>query len=282
MGEAGVFQAELAALEQEFDLTLGVWASPLDGSEELVQYNAETVFPAASTIKLFLLAALLNEVAAGRQNSERVLTLTDEDRVGGSGVLTELHGQHWSVRDLAMLMIIVSDNTATNVLIDLLGVELVQDYCVQHGWESTRLTGKLMVGRSGPGAASSPRDLADCLRSLWRGELLPTAETELAQEILLAHQYTDQLGRELDYDRYSSAAGADDLLIASKTGSIRGVRNDVGVIMRGERAYVLGVMTKDCSDLRFNADNAGSRAIMHVNRLLHDRWLATDGSNRDW
>jgi beta-lactamase class A len=270
-------QAALAAIETDFDLTLGVFARPLGRAGEAVSFNARTVFPAASTIKLFILAALLDEVAAGRQQLEGEVRLMPGDKVAGSGVLKNLQGDSWLVRDLAMLMIIVSDNTATNLLIDLLGVELIRDYCARHGWADTSLVGRLMVANRKVSSTTSPRDLADCMSRLWSGELLPAGQTRVAREILLAQQYTDQLGREVAFDGYSSETGEDDLLIASKSGSIRGVRNDVGVISRGEHAYVVGVMTKDCPDLRFHADNAGSRAIMKVNRLLHDRWLTAGG-----
>lgn len=267
------WQQAFEAIESEFDLTLGVFARPLDGPGEAVTFNSRMIFPAASTIKLFILAALLAEVAAGRQQLDRQITLTAADQVAGSGVMKNLQGRTWLLRDVAMLMMIVSDNTATNLIIELLGVELIRDYCVRNGWEDTNLVGKLMVENRRVSSTTSPRDLADCMQRLWLGQLLPSAQTAVAHEILLAQQYTDQLGREIGFDGYSTETGEDDLRIASKSGSIRGVRNDVGVISRGGRAYVLGVMTRDCPDLRFHADNAGSRAIMRVNRLLHDRWL---------
>jgi beta-lactamase class A len=269
-------QAALAALETEFELTLGVRAWPLQDPAQLVSFNDSVVFPAASTIKLFILAALLSEVAAGRQQLHGRVRLPESARVAGSGVIKNLQGTEWLVQDLATLMIIVSDNTATNLLIDLLGLEFIRDYCRQHGWCDTELAGKLMVGNR-VSSRTSPRDLADCMKRLWQGELLPPAETLLAREILLAQQYTDQLGREVAHDSFSAETGEDNLLIASKSGSIRGVRNDVGVISRGEHAFVLAVMTMDCPDLRFHADNAGSRAIMRVSRLLHDRWLPAAG-----
>src|SRR5690554_1292957 len=119
---------DLSDTEREFGVRIGLEAWPLANPPARVSVAATEPVPAASTIKLFILAALLDSHGLSGE-----IELRPGDQVGGSGVLNSLSaGRSWSVRDLATLMIIVSDNTATNVLIDLLGVEFI------NGWIQAR------------------------------------------------------------------------------------------------------------------------------------------------
>lgn len=263
----------LEDLERDLGGTLGVYALPLAASGASVRYRADERFPAASTIKVFVLQALLEEVAAGRVSLDEELPLAPSEQVTGSGVLKALTaGRSYLVRDLAMLMIIVSDNSATNLLIERLGVDAVNAVCARRGWHGTALAGKLQKGRTRSSFTCS-RDLGDCFARLWRGELLPAPLTGLAQDIYRRQQLTDQLGGEIGYDAYSTETGASSLVIASKSGSLRGVRNDAGVIQVGAEegegsAYALAIMTKGCPDGRYHPNNLGSRVVRRVSRLL--------------
>ena len=276
-------EPRLAELERELQGTLGVVAHALpeagDGDVEgTVAYHAEHAFPAASTIKVFVLQTLLEHAAEGRLGLDDEVTLGAADQVTGSGILKDLTpGRRYTLLDLARLMITISDNTATNLLIDALGVPTVNASIDRHGWSGTHLAGLLQrpdLARAGDTRRSttSPADLADAFTRLWRGELLPPPLTELAQSIYRKQQRTDQLGRYLPFDSYSTETGESALVIASKSGSIRGVRNDAGVIERGPSRYVLAVMTEGCPDLRFHPDNLGAVVVAKVSRLVYDRF----------
>ncbi len=263
----------LADIALKYDLTIGVSALPLPGTPgEPVALSAEAAFPSASTIKLYIMAALLQAVHDGRHDLDDEITMRAGDQVGGSGVLKSLtEGRTWNLRDIAMLMMIVSDNTATNLLIDLLGVEAINGYMRAHGWNDTYLLGKLALGLGGGRTShTSPRDLTDCMSRLWQEQFLPERETRVARHILLQQHYTDTLGRHIGFDAYATE---NPVRIASKSGSITGVRNEVGVIARGDQGYVVAVMTKDGKDPRFWANNAGNLAIMEANALLFERFL---------
>jgi beta-lactamase class A len=181
-------------------------------------------------------------------------------------------GRTYTLRDLATLMIIVSDNTATNLLIDRLGVEAINERCLRHGWHGTRLFGKLQTGDATETSHTTPADLCSYFAQLWRGDLLPPALTGVAQDIFRRQQLTDGLGGDLDYDRYSTETGASQLIVASKSGSIRGVRNDAGVIELAGRGFVVAVMTKGGTDPRFYPGNPGVRTIAKVARALYDHF----------
>jgi beta-lactamase class A len=268
-------------LERSLGGTLGVFARLLEPGGDIVAYRQDEVFPAASTIKVFVLHALLHQASSGALSLGDEVVLDAGEQVSGSGVLKELTpGRGYTLRDLAMLMIIVSDNTATNLLIERLGIATVNDVCRREGWRATELAGKLQRGGKGP-SVTSPRDLGDYFLRLWGGQLLPPELTRLAQDIYGRQQQAEQLGRDIGYDGYSSETGSSRLRIASKSGSIRGVRNDAGVIDTGDWVYLLSVMTKGCPDQRFHADNLGSRTISAVSKALFDRFTGIGtGENR--
>lgn len=270
----------------------------------VLSHRADELFPAASTIKVFVLQALMEAAARGELALDERRPLTGEDQVSGSGVLKLLApGAELSLLDLATLMITVSDNSATNMLIDVVGVERIRQCVATNGWLDTHLRGKLQLGpvvagnKSSP-SHTSPRDLADYFSRLWSGELLPADLTETSKGIYRRQQY-GELGRSLDYDSYSAEIGASEMSIASKSGSIRGVRNDAGVIEflgRGSPAepdgagavggpgrasgpagpdgpdrpyvyedvresYVVAVMSSGCPDRRFHPDNLGALIV---------------------
>lgn len=274
------FLREFRAAEAHMGGTLGVAAHRLDRSQPVRYREAESA-PAASTIKVFLLLALLEKVAAGEASLGSEVRLRAQDQVTGSGVLKALQPERaHSLRDLAMLMIIVSDNTATNLLVDAVGVAAVEDLCDRHGWRGTRLTGKLQTGEDRPPSTTTSADLADAFTRLWRSELLPEAETAFAKNVFESQQKTESIGRFIGFDPYSTETGGSDVVIASKGGAIRGVRNEAGVLRAGGRdaagrAYVFAITTKDCPDERFHVDNLGERCIARVSRLLFEHYVGT-------
>lgn len=289
---------------------LGVMAFPLPGAgvgsgrplspPAAVAYNAHLPFPAASTIKVYILQALLERIAAGAAELNDEVVLGASDQVSGSGVLKSLTpGRSYTLLDLATLMIIVSDNTATNLLIDFVGVEEINESMRLNGWLDSTLSGKLQLASPPPGGKrspshTSPANLADYFGRLWLGELLPPELTTVAKEIYRKQQY-GELGRYLDYDGYSVEIGDAQWRIASKSGSIRGVRNDAGVlestttdtkadeagseVRAGQREtlgaprapLVMAVMTSGCPDTRFHQDNLGARVLGAVARELFHR-----------
>ncbi len=108
---------EVAAIPGE----VGFWIHRLD-TDETWQHEGEKVFPAASTIKVPVLTALFHQVEAGHRRLDERIALEDARKVGGSGVLRELDaGLQPTLKDLATLMIIISDNTATNLCMDAAG-----------------------------------------------------------------------------------------------------------------------------------------------------------------
>lgn len=186
--------------------------------------GADSRVPAASTIKVAILLSALQSVSAGRIHLEQPVRLPAE-RVGGSGVLRLLPATHLvSVRDLLMLMVVVSDNTATNAVIDLVGVDEINATVSAVGADGTVL-GRLMMDTEAVAAGrdnlTSAGDQVLLVESLVApGRMLPEPLTRVARVILAEQQF---------------GAGIPALLPTSKTvlhktGELDGICHDVGAV----------------------------------------------------
>lgn len=255
---------------------LGAVALPLDGDlSEAFSYNGDTQFASASTIKTYVLQATFEAVAAGKLRLDQEIEMSATDQVGGSGVLTSLSpGRKYTVLDIATLMIVVSDNTATNLLIEAVGVPELNESIQRHGFKNTLALGKLMMNRpkppTGPSTSqTTPADLASYFQKLWRDELLPKELGEIARGIYRRQQYT-YLTRELDFDRYQKEP---QFCIASKTGALEGVRNDAGIFepltKSAGRPLIVAIMTRGCPDLRYNPNNLGEKVVSAAGKALY-------------
>nr|WP_272918015.1 serine hydrolase [Actinomadura rayongensis] len=212
-------------------------------SGERASVNADRTFTAASLIKLPVLLALLDGVEAGRWSLDDRLPV--RDRVGGAGILRDLADvADLSVRDLVSLMIVISDNTAANLLIDRIGQHTVADWCARHGLHATVLARRMMDAEArerGEENRTSPADMATLLDGLVRGTLLGPAATAFALDVLARQQVRDRLPRDLP----------DNVRIAHKTGELDGIRHDVGVIFTNTPIVVAALTenTEEADDL---------------------------------
>lgn len=245
---------------------------------ELLSLNADRVFPAASTIKLPLLVLALEWAQAGRLDLAERVPLSAADQVPGAGVLHELGpGLASSWLDLLTLMIVVSDNTATNLVIGQLGVEAVKTWLDARGWPHTRLIGKLQLPpqlqnqaqRQGERNRTTAREQADLLRRLAAGELLDAHHTALALGLLHRQQLRDLIGRGVP----QTAPGELLYPVASKSGELRGVHHDVG-LLGTPRPLVVALLSEGGEDPREHPEN---RDVRRLARALWPRLAALGG-----
>jgi beta-lactamase class A len=203
--------------------------------------RAETrVWPAASTIKVPILVHLLQRAAAGSFDLEERLPIPKGPRVeGSSGVLQELESVHaLSVRDLATLMIVVSDNLATNVLLDRLGgPAAVQESVESWRLPDTRIQRRMMdfeAARRGRENLTTPRDLAALFEGLARGSLLGPSETAFALGALGAVQDLAGLRRGIP----------EETRVEHKTGDLPGAyAHDAGLVRAARGTVLVCAMT---------------------------------------
>jgi beta-lactamase class A len=262
------FNSKLEPILNSFSGVIGFYAKRLDDGLTL-EHNKNEVFPAASVVKVPILLEALRQVQVGILKLETRIPMPALEQVGGSGVLMAFQpGLEPTLQDYLTMMIVVSDNTATNMSLDAVGGrDAVNSSLANWGSSSTTVVGKLMLTEdrknaeqlAGKKAEVTPFESVMLLEKLYNGELLSQELTKLAFEILEKQQYTEILARYLP----------DGTRTATKSGQIVGVRNDVGIVLTG-RPYVLALCSKNCTDERYHVDNEAVLALGQISRMVFD------------
>ncbi|GEM49696.1 serine hydrolase [Deinococcus cellulosilyticus] len=261
----------LAELVQRFDGELSLCVSDLQG-EMLFCHEARQVFKAASLIKLPILSCALKTVETGALSLQDRLPLAAQDQVPGAGVLHEMEtGLALTVKDLLTLMIIVSDNTATNVLIERLGRDTINRHIQQIGLKDTFLVGKLQMPpelqnelqRTGQRSTTSAADMNLWLLKLWQGQLLNPEHTALALGILKKQQDRLVIARRLP----RNSDGELMFEVASKSGEIQYHRHDVGIVF-AEKPYAVSLLSRGSKDLREHPDHILTLSLAEVSERI--------------
>jgi len=215
-------EARLSALPAK----IGFFYRNLD-TGEVYSYRGNTVMYAASVIKLFILGTAHQAVADGELTFETEYTLRREVCVPSCGALTYMHdGLVVTVRDLCNLMVILSDNTATNCLIDLLGEDKINRFIREQGFRDTCLRRKMYDwerARKGIQNTITAEEVGTLLTRMYRGELVsPQASAEMVA--ILKEQ---QLNHKIPFYLQSQPDCPE---IAHKTGEDDGITHDVGIV----------------------------------------------------
>ena len=208
------------------------------------ELNADLAFPAASTIKAAILVALYREVDAGRLSLDAEVAVAPAAKVPGSGVLTWMRdGLRLPVADLAYLMIAVSDNTASNLLLDLVGMGRVRATIADLGLSGTALNRRFLGRAPEPGEPENWTTAAD-LAALFEAvatDRAATPESCAAMRATLAlQQHRDRIPRLLP-EGYG---------YAGKTGSLPALAHDAGLISTPRGTLALAVLTRGIADSR--------------------------------
>lgn len=260
----------ISAIDQAFSGTLGVAAVNLTTGERF-EYQAQHSFYPASTIKLALLYETFRGAVEGRWSLDDKLTLTRENVVEGSGVLLDLTpGLQLSIRDVATLMIVVSDNTATNMLVDVCDTRRVNQSLAELGIDGVCMNRKIGMNMEIPLGEATPAGMARLMELIATHRVL-TPDACLEMVDILKRQKFKELT-----NRFIPETDAEDdtppVRIASKSGWVRGVRNDVAIIWAPRASYVLSMYSRDCKDRRFYHDNEGSLALARVSKAVYEAW----------
>jgi beta-lactamase class A len=203
------------------------------------RHNEHLRLPSASLIKLPILAAFWETVEAGRLDSgERVSLSAEALRVEGTGVLKALGpGLQPTWRDLATLMITVSDNVATNLIIDRLGMDAIQGWIDKAGLAETRIERRMMdrsAMSAGRGNWTSAADMEAMLSAIAEGTCVSGEASGEMRRVLEAQQVQDRLPRRL----------GEGVLVANKTGNFADVIHDAGIVMSPGGVMVIAVLTQ--------------------------------------
>jgi beta-lactamase class A len=277
------FDERIAALEESFSGRLGFHALRLEDGEE-VALRADETFPTASVIKVGLCCAVLELVRDGDARLDDVLRLPRaSERVAGGGILKQLELDAVSVRDAIELAITMSDNVATNALLDLCDTQRVNAYLAGRGLRRTCILGPVDFASithdlEGGIGISTPREQTMLLCGLAREEILTPELCAYLRGVLERQHYQDQIPRWLPWNLYAQYHGREQALtVANKTGELDGIRADVGLLRHRERGTVaLAIFTDGGLDLRESLDVEGSLAVAECAAAIASRLLGLD------
>jgi beta-lactamase class A len=268
-------QTDLAALRgtlegiiRPYEGTVGVSIQNLATGEAL-SIRGEEKFPSASLIKVSVLVALLDEVRRGTLRLDDPITMIARDRVGGSGVLQHLHGGlGLTVEDAARLMIIISDNTATNLLLDKVPMRTVWAKMDSLGLPATRIHSKTFLRGTSVAMDSSvrygvgvttPDETVRLFALLHQGRAVSPALDSLALAILRGNEDWNKLVRWLP-------EGAE---AAHKSGDVDQSRNDCGILYGPDAPVALCVMTRENRDTSYATDNPANLLIARIGAAVY-------------
>lgn len=257
--------------------TYGIAAKDLTTGES-VELRAQEVFSTASVIKVIVMVELFRRAEDGALPLDERMELSDEYRVGGSGLLQELEsGLRPTLRDLCTAMIVVSDNVATNMLATRLGIGAINEGAQALGLVHTRLNRLIGFKSVQPGQSeelglSTPAEMLRLFAGLAKGQVVSPEASQEMVGILARQQYRELIPRLLP-DEYDAVTGKSDPQIAHKTGAINGVRNDVGLLTFADgRQWLIAAFSRGLRDLRWSVDNEGGVTIARIARAIYDEW----------
>lgn len=243
-------------------------------SGEQFAHRENEAMPTASLIKFPVLIELYRQAEAGQVDLKKTLELRDEDKVPGSGVLTSHFsaGTTFSLRDAARLMIAFSDNTATNLVLDEIGLAATNETMQQLDCPNTLINAKVFLAskttlspertkKYGLGSTTAAEMLTLC-EALHRRELVSKAASETMLEHLKACQDRDKFPRLLPPGT----------VVAFKTGSVSDARTAAGLIESPGGVFALCVLTGENEDKRWTPENAGDVLCARIAREAYDHF----------
>jgi beta-lactamase class A len=260
-------EEDLQALAGRLNGVFGYAIKDLTNGESILRFENE-VFPTASTIKIAVLLEMFKQAEAGTLKLDERWRIDPAQRVAGSGVLFELSDPQlmMTATDVATLMIVLSDNFATNLCIQHAGQAAINAGLEKMGLRATRLRRIMMdlpAAKRGDENTSSPAELLQILEGLHSGKLL-------------SKPYTDRLLTILKKDKQSSMRKAIplDIAVANKPGDIDGVRCDAGIVYLPGRPYIFVGMTK-----YLESGEKGEETLFQATKAVHSCFERLVNSN---
>jgi beta-lactamase class A len=248
------YERRLQDIASHVDGVVGYQVLDLTSGDRIGRME-QAVFPTASTIKLAIVYELFKRVEEGSIDLNQTIVLDRAKAVGGSGVLHELGTPTLSIRDYATLMVVLSDNTATNVVIDRLGMDSVTKRMAALGLANTKLSRKMMdvdAAKRGDENVSTPKEIVDLLAAMTRPSAGRFGPDMIA---LLEKAKASRLRKGLPPG----------VQTADKPGELEGVRVDAGIVYAKNRPYILCAMT---TYLKSEAE--GERTIEEMSRASYE------------
>jgi beta-lactamase class A len=255
-----------------FQGNVWIYAKNLDtGKEYSLRGDEQT--RTASTIKLAVMAETFHQVAEGRLHWDDPIEITKDKKQGGTGVLYEFSdGTKIDLQTALHLMIVVSDNTATNLVLDKVGTDNVNDFMDSLGLTDLKVMRKIGGGGDSNAWLTDPRNklfgLGRCsphqqvrlIEMMERGTLVSKEASAEMINILKRQQYKDGIGR----------GEPDSIPVASKSGALDRFRADVGIVYTRRGRIAMAIYIDDMRVIAYDQENPGLAMIWKLSQVLQD------------
>jgi beta-lactamase class A len=294
--EDSALDAQLNAIAAKHEGRVALFAHNLK-TGQTASLDADVAVKTASTIKMGILLDAAEQIRAGKATLQEKLVLEHANQVEGSGVLAELDTPiALTLKDVLTLMVVLSDNTATNMAIDRMGLDHINHTIRAAGLKQTYLYKKVYMPASGPMPADQPkfglgkttaREMAAIMQRIaeCKLDLEPPAKPQSAAPQgkaaekdgpicgTILHMLRNQQDRD-DIPRYLESLDTSEhgSAIANKTGALDAVRNDVALIATKSGPVVIAVFTYDNKDERWTGDNQAQQMIGKLAEAVVKKW----------
>ncbi len=286
-GGATPLRARLSPVVRSFPGLLGIAAKNLD-TGETVALNGDVRFPTASLVKVAVMVEAYHQIADGKLQADRLVTLHDGDKAGDEAVvLNQLHdGLALTVSDLLSLMIAFSDNTATNLLVGLVGTANVDARMESYGLKATKIFRPTF--RDGHAdvfpelekefglGMTTPVEMARLFELIAEGKVVSRAASGEMLSVLERQFDRQMIPRSLPFARekitVANKTGWDEEKLPDSRGLHGEIRTDAAYVKGPKARFVIAICTRRGKDKSPGADNAALMTGAKLSRMIYDAW----------
>lgn len=230
----------------------------IEAEDKCIEINSGVQFSSASLIKVPIMIECFRQSEKGTLNLQHPVRIASIEKVGGAGVLQALSRDlNLKVIDLMTLMIIVSDNLATNLLIDLLGMDKINQSMKELGLQNTQLNRKMMdfaALEKGQDNYTTAYDMLTCLKAMDQNYMLTKESARQAKEIMEKQQFKNKLSDAIDLDTFR---------VANKTGELFGIEHDCAIIQYENKRVYAAVLID-----RLTVPKDGRQTLSSIGQLI--------------
>ena len=262
---------QVKSIVASFKGKVSLFAKNLDTGETYA-LNPDERVRTASTIKIAVMIEVFARVAEGKAKWTDEVVLTKEKKVSGSGILNELSdGLKLTLRDAVNLMMILSDNTATNLVLDVLTTDAVNARMESLGFKQIKIMRK--VGSGGESAAgkdpelkkyglgmATPREMVLVMEKLERGEIISPAVSKEMIDLMKREQGRNAIGRSLW-----------NVPMASKYGALDRLRSAVAILYTPKGKIAMAISCDDMPETMWSVDNPAYLLMSRLSEVISER-----------
>lgn len=258
-----------------FNGKVSIYADDLNGN--IININSNEKFNAASCIKVFILVELFRQIYLGIKSLDEKIIYNKENYVNGSGVLQYLTPNlELSAKDIATLMMIISDNVATNLMIDFLGIDNINNTIRDLGCTDTKLYCKFESIEDKVFSETTAKDYSHIFKLINDNKLWDSSVSEQIIDIMKNQKYHEMVSDGIP-NVYTKTENELVNYIITKSGKYQSVRNDGGIVSTKYGNYILTIFIKDFLDQDYLNDDDIYNYGKRISTILFNRYIALEG-----